>query len=321
VGTNVDVADATDARLQELTQSVDVFARVTPQDKLRVLRALQANGHTVAMTGDGVNDAPGVRNADVGIAMGVRGTDVTKGASDMVLRDDDFGTIRDAVAEGRAIFANIQKFVNLLLSANASEVLIVFLGVLIGGVLFPDSFAGHADALVLTPVMLLWINLVTDGLPALALGVDPVADGVLDRPPRERGASVIDRGVVASVLTIGTTVTAAGLALYFDTLAAATSLTAARTVLFSFVVVVEMGVIQVIRDRFGQSVLSNRWLVGAVATSLALQAAVLYTPLSSLFDVLSPGLAAWQRIGLAVVVVLAVTAALSRLLGRVVDGG
>jgi Ca2+-transporting ATPase len=119
--TGSEVADLSDEELEAVVREVEVFARVTPEHKVRVLQALQANGHTVAMTGDGVNDAPGVRNADVGIAMGQRGTDVTKEASDMVLRDDNFATIRDAVAEGRGIFDNIQKFVNLLLSANAGE--------------------------------------------------------------------------------------------------------------------------------------------------------------------------------------------------------
>ncbi len=314
--TGPELDDLTDAELRDVVEDVEVFARVAPTHKVRVLKALQANDHAVAMTGDGVNDAPGLRNADVGISMGIRGTDVTKEASDMVLQDDNFATIRDAVAEGRAIFDNIQKFVNLLLSANTAEVLIVFLGVLVGSALFPDLFASQAEALILTPVMLLWINLVTDGLPALALGVDPKAPDVLDRPPREPGHSVIDRDVVISVLTIAATATVAGLALFFEALSATGSLVRSQTLLFTFLVVAEMGLVQVIRRRFGARLLSNRWLLAAVAGSLALHLAVLYTPLADLFDVVRLGLPGWQVVAVAVGAVLVVNAVLSSVLRR-----
>jgi Ca2+-transporting ATPase len=317
--TGPEVQACTDAELAEAVERVEVFARVTPADKVRVLKALQANGHTVAMTGDGVNDAPGLRNADVGVSMGVRGTDVTKEASDMVLQDDNFATIRDAVAEGRGIFDNIRKFVNLLLSANTAEVLTVFLGVLIGSALFPDAFASRSEALILTPVMLLWINLVTDGLPALALGVDPRSPNVLDRAPRDPDESVIDRGLVVSVLGIGVTATAAGLVLFFDTLSATGSLVRSQTILFTFLVVVEMGLIQVIRRRFGTSLLSNPWLVAAVAGSLVLQLAVLYTPVADAFGVFRPGLPGWLAIGLATAAVVAVNGLLSVVTDRLLD--
>jgi Ca2+-transporting ATPase len=309
--TGPEVDDRSDEELRETVEDVEVFARVTPSHKVRVLKALQANDHTVAMTGDGVNDAPGLRNADVGISMGVRGTDVTKEASDMVLQDDNFATIRDAVAEGRGIFDNVQKFVNLLLSANTSEVLIVFVGVLVGSALFPELFAAQSEALILTPVMLLWINLVTDGLPALALGVDPRAPNVLDRPPRDPDESVIDREVAASVLGIGVTATAAGLVLFFGALTATGSLVRAQTLLFTFLVVAEMGLIQVIRRRFDTALLSNPWLIAAVAGSLALQAVVLYTPVADLFGVVPIDIPGWEAIAVAVAAVLAVNALLS----------
>jgi Ca2+-transporting ATPase len=304
--TGSEIADCTDEELRERVEEVEVFARATPEQKVRVLRALRANGHTVAMTGDGVNDAPGVRTADVGIAMGTRGTDVTRDASDMVLRDDNFATIRDAVAEGRGIFDNIRSFVTFLLSANAGEVFTVFVGVLVGSVLFPRLFAAQAEALILTPVMLLWINLVTDGPPALALGVDPTADDVLERDPRDEDDGVIDRGVAVSILAIGLTLAAVGVALFFESLSTFGSLARAQTVLFTFFVLSEMGLVQVIRRRFSQSPLSNPWLLAAVAASLALHGLVLYTPLSGLFGVVVPTAADWLRIGLAVGVVLAV---------------
>jgi Ca2+-transporting ATPase len=304
--TGSEIADCTDEELRERVEEVEVFARATPEQKVRVLRALRANGHTVAMTGDGVNDAPGVRTADVGIAMGTRGTDVTRDASDMVLRDDNFATIRDAVAEGRGIFDNIRSFVTFLLSANAGEVFTVFVGVLVGSVLFPRLFAAQAEALILTPVMLLWINLVTDGPPALALGVDPTADDVLERDPRDEDDGVIDRGVAVSILAIGLTLAAVGVALFFESLSTFGSLARAQTVLFTFFVLSEMGLVQIIRRRFGQSPLSNPWLLAAVAASLALHGLVLYTPLSGLFGVVVPTAADWVRIGLAVGAVLVV---------------
>jgi len=317
--TGADVEGLSDEELQEAVEDVEVFARVSPDHKVRILEALQANGHRVAMTGDGVNDAPGVRNADVGIAMGIRGTDVTQEASDMVLQDDNFVTIRDAIAEGRGIFDNIRKFVNLLLSANAGEVLTVFAGVLVGSILFPELFAAQSEALILTPVMLLWINLVTDGLPALALGVDPKSPDVLEREPRESNEPVIDTRVLVSILTIGVTLTAVGLVVFFEALATFEELLAAQTLLFTFFVVSEMGIIQVIRRRFGQGLLSNRWLVGAVVTSLILQLLVLYTPVAGLFGVYGIGLSGWVNIVAAVSVVVVgnylLSMAADRLLG------
>jgi len=316
--TGTEVDRLSDAELQETVEDVEVFARMSPAHKVRVLEALQANDHRVAMTGDGVNDAPGVRNADVGIAMGQRGTDVTKEASDMVLQDDNFVTIRNAIAAGRGIFDNIRKFVNYLLSANAGEVLVVFVGVLLGSALFPQLFAGSAEALILTPVMLLWINLVTDGFPALALGTDPAADDVMDRPPRPHDESVIDRRMLFSIGTIGALMTVAGLALFFVGLARTRDLVVAQTLLFTFLVTVEMVRIQLIRSRYDLSILSNRWLVGAVCLSLSLQLGVLYTPVAGFFGVVSPSLPQWTWIGAAFVGFLLLGLAVERLLDRLV---
>ncbi|WP_369680833.1 cation-translocating P-type ATPase [Halorubellus sp. JP-L1] len=296
-----EVDELSDDALVDAAMSVDVFARMSPDAKVRVLEALQRSEQTVAMTGDGVNDGPALRRADVGIAMGQRGTDVAKGAADVVLRDDNFTTIRDAVAEGRGIFDNVRKFVNYLLSANAGEVLVVFFGVLLGSALFPAVFAGGGDALVLTPVMLLWINLVTDGLPALALGSDTRSSDVMRRPPRPSGEPVIHARMAASVLGIAATMTVTGLGAFFYALDATGDLRYAQTVLFAFLVAVEMARIQLVRRRYGQSPLSNPWLVAAVLASLALQALVLYTPLADLFDVV-----ALSANGLAIVAVASV---------------
>jgi Ca2+-transporting ATPase len=309
-----------DGELRETVEDVEIFARAEPQQKVRVLEALQANGHSVAMTGDGVNDAPGVSNADVGIAMGIRGTDVTKEASDMVLQDDNFVTIRDAIAEGRGIFDNIRKFVNYLLSANAGEVLVVFLGVVLGSALFPSLFASRSEALILTPVMLLWINLVTDGLPALALGTDPRAEKIMDRPPRGDDEPVIDRRMALSIAIIGLLMTVTGLALFFYGLQTVRRLVVAQTLLFTFLVVVEVVRIQLIRSRYDLSPFSNPWLVGAVVSSLALQLAVLYTPLNGFFDVIPVDVTGWTWIGAAFLAFVAlgvvVESAVVRLVGE-----
>ncbi|NLV01859.1 HAD-IC family P-type ATPase [Haloferax volcanii] len=292
VVTGTEVAAMDDEELGRVVEETNVFARVAPEHKVRILRALQDAGYTVAMTGDGVNDAPALGNADVGIAMGDRGTQVAQGASDVVLRDDNFVTIRDAIAEGRGIFDNIRKFVNYLLSANAGEVFVVFLGTLLGAALFPEVFASES-ALVITPVALLWLNLVTDGFPALALGADPKSDDVMHRPPRPRDEGVLDRRTVASILGIGVALTATGLGVFFYALSRSGDLVVAQTVLFTFLVTAELVRTQSVRLRYRLSPLSNPWLLGAVGLSLALHLVLLYTPVADLFGVVPLGLTEW----------------------------
>ncbi|WEL19095.1 cation-translocating P-type ATPase [Candidatus Nanohalococcus occultus] len=293
--TGPEVEEMSDEQLQKAVEDVEVFARVSPEHKVRIAKALKANGHNVAMTGDGVNDAPALKASDVGVAMGQRGTDVAKQSADMVLQDDNFVTIRDAIAEGRGIFDNIRKFVNYLLSANAGEVLVVFLGVMLGAFLYPEQFTGNAEALILTPVMLLWINFVTDGMPALALGADPKSDGIMDRAPRGSEESVINKRMMASIVGMGGLMAATGLPAFFYTLQNY-GLIAAQTVLFTFLVLAEMARIQVIRRRYNQPLSSNKWLVGALSGSILLQLAVLYTPISSLFEVASLGIGTWGAV-------------------------
>ncbi len=170
-----------------------MFARVAPEHKLRIVRALKADGDIAAMTGDGVNDAPALKAADIGVAMGITGTDVSKGAADMILTDDNFASIVAAVEEGRSIFANIQKFLRYLLSSNIGEVLVMFFGVVLANTigLLPEE--GSSIIVPLLATQILWINLLTDSGPALALGVEPADPHVMKKPPRDPRTRVITR--------------------------------------------------------------------------------------------------------------------------------
>jgi Ca2+-transporting ATPase len=198
--TGTGIEKMSDIQLTETLKTHNVFARVAPEHKLRLVKMLQAQGEVVAMTGDGVNDAPALKQADIGVAMGITGTDVSKGAADMVLTDDNFATIVAAVEEGRTIYDNIRKFVLFLLSSNLAEILVMFVGILVG---LP---------IPLLAIQILWVNLITDGLPAIALGFDPTEPGVMQRPPRPKnesifahgvGRKIITRSILLSVLTLG----------------------------------------------------------------------------------------------------------------------
>ncbi|MFC7132792.1 MULTISPECIES: calcium-translocating P-type ATPase, PMCA-type [Salinibaculum] len=300
-----DIEEMDDATLRERVVDVDVFARTSPQHKVRILKALQYHDHVVAMTGDGVNDAPALKNADVGVAMGVRGTDVAKQSADMILLDDNYATIERAIERGRAIFDNIWKFVAYLLSANVAEV----------GLVFIASLYGY---LILPAVQLLWINLLTDGLPALALGADPRSEDVMERPPREAGSGIIGREMLGLIGGTGAVTTAVMLGLMFLTLDGAPAVTPyALTMVFTGFVLLEFGKLYVIRWLRETPTFANPWLAGAVALSLLLQLSVLYTPLNQYFGTIPLGLGDWALLAgvfaICVPAYLAVAVAVKRL--------
>ena len=188
--TGAELRTIDDAQLDAIVEDVRVFARVDPDHKLRIVQALQRKGHIVAMTGDGINDAPALKTANIGIAMGITGTDVSKEAADMVLTDDNFASIVKAIEEGRGVYDNIQKYLLYLLSTNSGEMMTMFAGVMFAGLLGLVAF----DAGLFLPLLaaqLLWINLVTDGPPALALGVDPKDRDAMMRRPRKHGSGIL----------------------------------------------------------------------------------------------------------------------------------
>lgn len=265
----------------KLKNNINVFARTNPFHKLRLLEALEKE-HNVAMTGDGVNDALAIKKASVGIAMGKKGTEVAKQASDIVLLDDNFSTIRDAVKEGRTIFNNIRKFINYLLTCNFAEVAVIFFATLIFSL----------DEPILFPVQLLWINLLTDGLVALALGVDPAAGNIMKQKPRKRNEPVINKQLMWLIGLIGIKKTII-LLLTFFIVWRLDDLEKARTALFAGIVLYEFVRIASIRYQEKLNWFSNKWLLYALFLSLALQITVIYSPINQYFNAEPLGLREW----------------------------
>ena len=274
--------DKTEEEIREIVKTKRIFARVSPENKVQLVKALEANDNVVAMTGDGVNDAPAIKNADIGVSMGITGTDVAKDASDMILVDDNFATIVNAVEEGRVIFSNIKKFVSFLLSCNIAEVLIVFLSILMG---LPSP---------LTPIQLLWLNLVTDAFPALALGVEPAEPGLMEEPPRDPRESIISGDVRTNLISQSIFITIAVLASYIIGLKwiFPDSIEGAHTMVFATLITSELlRAFSVRSTKYTLKELgftSNPHLIKAVILSFALLLVVMYVPvLRDLFEVVS----------------------------------
>lgn len=264
------------AELEDMVEDVAVFARVSPEHKLNIVKALQNKGHIVAMTGDGVNDAPAIKTADIGISMGITGTDVAKEASSLILVDDNFATIKSAIKEGRNIYENIRKFIRYLLASNVGEILVMFFAMLC------------ALPLPMIPIQILFVNLVTDGLPAMALGLDAPEDDVMKQKPRNPNEGVFARGLGWKIISRGFLIGVSTLiAFYVVYRANPNNIAYAQTVAFSTLVLTQL--IHVFdcrseRSIFARNPFGNKYLVGAVLSSLLLMfAAIYYEPFRLIF--------------------------------------
>ena len=273
-----------DDDLEKIVDKVVVFARVTPEHKARIVRVLKKKGYRVAMTGDGVNDAPALKEAHIGVAMGIRGTDVAKEASQLVLLDDNYATIVEAIREGRVIYENLKKPINYLLTANMGEVATIFGSQVLG---YPSP---------LDPIHLLWINIVTDSLPATALGMEPPEPGVMEKPPRSIGEKLITRRKIAYYVLMGGLI--ATLTLIAFAAFTHISLEYAKTVAFTAIVLSEFGRAVSCRSetRLFWKLPRNKWLLPALATSLTLHLIALYTPINKYFNTEPLDITVWLLI-------------------------
>lgn len=289
--TGRELQELTSHQLAQKVEKISVFARVDPIHKVKIVEALKEKGYIVAVTGDGVNDAPALKKADIGVAMGITGTDVSKEASSMILADDNFATIIKAIKQGRKIFDNLRKFISFLLSANVSEVLTIFLGILF----FP------AGITLLLPIQILWINLVTDAFPALALGVDPAEPGIMKRRPRKKEEGILTANQAFRITTEGVFLTLAALGV------AASSIwwfkmpeAKIETLVFTTLVLIQL--VHAFNYRSAGTIFSletfkNNWLLLAFIGSFALQLAVVYIPfLQPFFNTMPLNLKDWALI-------------------------
>jgi Ca2+-transporting ATPase len=300
VVTGADLEAMSDEKLSEEVKTIDVFARVSPEHKMRIVNALRANDETVAMTGDGVNDAPAIKTADIGVAMGITGTDVAKQTADMVLTDDNYASIVSAVEQGRIIYSNIRKFVYYLISCNIAEIMIIFLPTVLGKVLFPFAPEEMAVSSPLKPIQLLWLNLVTDGAPALALGTEKGDPDIMDQAPRPKKEPIVNRFMLFGIGIQTIAIAGATLLAYSLGLRSGDQPTA-ETMAF-----VTLSLSELLRAYTARSerypllkmgVFKNKWMNYAVLASVALVMAVIYLPfLNGIFDTVPLTMEEWEEI-------------------------
>ena len=273
--TGKDLSEMTQQDLEAVVEDVSVYARVTPENKLNIVQAIQSHGHIAAMTGDGVNDAPALKRSNIGVAMGITGTAVSKEASNMVILDDNFATIVSAVEEGRTIYDNVRRFIKYLLASNTGELVVLLATPLIAGMSIP-----------LTTLQILWMNLVTDGVPALALGVEKSEKGVMQRKPYDPDESLFGQGLGRHILLVGFILGGVGLALGYwawsNNLQATNGAPAWNTMVFIFLTIAQMGHALGLRSHreslFSMNFFGNRLLLGAVFFTIVIQMLAIYTP-------------------------------------------
>ncbi|MGX9366496.1 cation-transporting P-type ATPase [Desulfoplanes sp. PS50] len=270
VMTGNEIAELSDAQLIEKVPGISVFARVSPEQKLRLVMALQKNGEVCAMTGDGVNDAPALKQADIGVAMGITGTEVAKEAADMVLTDDNFATIEAAVEEGRGVFANLVKFIAWTLPTNAGEGLVILTAILFG------------VTLPIVPVQILWINMTTAACLGMMLAFEPKEPGIMDRPPRNPARPILDRIIFRRIAIVSTLLLVAALGLFKWELAQGASIEKARTMAVNVFVIIEAFYLfnarSFNRSPFELGFASNKWLLGGFGAMMVFQAMFTYLP-------------------------------------------
>ena len=266
----VELASMPEELFRKEVGNISVYARVTPEQKLNIVKALQTNGEFVAMTGDGVNDAPSLKQADIGVAMGITGTDVSKEAADMILLDDNFATIVKAVKEGRRIYENIRKFILYVLSCNLAEILSIFFAPVFG------------LAIPLLPIHILWINLVTDGLPGLALTAEPAEKNIMNRPPRPPKENLFAGGLAARILFSGTLMAVAVIATQAWAANSGYDVQTQQTIVFTLLCFIQLGNALSVRSSyqsiFSKYIFQNRGMWGAILLTIALQTLIVYLP-------------------------------------------
>ncbi|MCJ7603354.1 MAG: HAD-IC family P-type ATPase, partial [Desulfobulbaceae bacterium] len=287
--TGRELAELSDLELIDAAEKTAVFARATPEQKLRLVEALQARGHVVAMTGDGVNDAPALKRADIGVAMGITGTEVAKEAADMVLTDDNFSSIEAAVEEGRGVFDNLTKFIVWTLPTNLGEGLVILVAIFLG------------VTLPILPVQILWINMTTAGFLGLMLAFEPKEPGIMQRPPRDPGTPILTRTLNVRIFLVGALLLIGAFGLFQWELAAGASVPQARTVAVNVFVIIELFYLfncrSLNKSIFQLGLFSNMWVFGGVAVMLLLQIFYTYLPvMNRLFQSAPIGIGSWGKI-------------------------